>query len=92
MEPKPSLRSELRFHLAFPVAATLLLGARSIAQLEDNLSSLDVTLTDKDLTRLDEVSTPSLNFPHDFLRDIAIDRQQAGTTVNGVPSKLYRIK
>lgn len=44
-----------------------LLGARTVAQLEDNLGALDVTLDDEHLARLDEASRIELGFPHDFL-------------------------
>jgi aryl-alcohol dehydrogenase-like predicted oxidoreductase len=71
---------------------SILLGTRSMEQFEDNLSSLDVTLTEKELAELDELSAPSLNFPADFLKTIAINRQQAGTTINGVGSQVYRAK
>ncbi|MFI5611069.1 aldo/keto reductase [Amycolatopsis sp. NPDC051903] len=44
-----------------------LVGARSEAQLRDNLASVDVELDDAQLARLDELSRPSLGFPHDVL-------------------------
>ena len=75
-----------------PEVTSTLLGARSVEQLEENLASLEVTLSPKELTELDELSTPSLNFPADFLKTIAVNRQQAGTTVNGVPSQIYKVR
>ena len=45
-----------------------MLGARTLAQLEDNLGALEFTLTPEQRTRLDEVSRLELGFPHDFLR------------------------
>ena len=45
-----------------------LVGARTAAQLEDNLGALDVTLTDAQLKRLNDASAISLGFPHDMLR------------------------
>ena len=44
-----------------------LIGARNVAQLEDNLGCLNVTLTDEQLSQLNEVSRIELGFPHDFL-------------------------
>lgn len=44
-----------------------LMGVRTLAQLEDNLGALEVTLTDDHRRRLDEASVVSLGFPHDFL-------------------------
>ena len=44
-----------------------ILGAKTVAQLQDNLGSLDVTLGPDQLAMLDEVSKVDLGFPHDFL-------------------------
>jgi aryl-alcohol dehydrogenase-like predicted oxidoreductase len=44
-----------------------LLGARNVAQLEDNLGALDVKLNKKQIERLDRVSAVDLGFPHNFL-------------------------
>jgi aryl-alcohol dehydrogenase-like predicted oxidoreductase len=43
-------------------------GATTEAQLRDNLGSAEITLDDKHLDRLHEVSRIPLGFPHDFLR------------------------
>jgi aryl-alcohol dehydrogenase-like predicted oxidoreductase len=45
-----------------------LLGASKEDQLRDNLASADVVLAPDQLTRLDELSRPTLGFPHDVLR------------------------
>ena len=44
-----------------------LIGARNLAQLEDNLGALEVTLDDAQLEKLGEVSRFEPGFPHDFL-------------------------
>jgi aryl-alcohol dehydrogenase-like predicted oxidoreductase len=44
-----------------------LLGATSEKQLTGNLASLDVTLDDDALRRLNEISAPRLSFPHDVM-------------------------
>jgi aryl-alcohol dehydrogenase-like predicted oxidoreductase len=44
-----------------------LLGARTLAQLEDNLAALDVELTDDHRTRLEKATTIDLGFPHSFI-------------------------
>ena len=46
-----------------PGVASVLIGARSLEQLDDNLGSLDVELTDEQLHELTDASTPRLNFP-----------------------------
>jgi aryl-alcohol dehydrogenase-like predicted oxidoreductase len=50
-----------------PVPVIPIIGARKIHQLEDNLKSLDITLSAEQLRRLDEVSAVAPGFPHDFL-------------------------
>jgi aryl-alcohol dehydrogenase-like predicted oxidoreductase len=44
-----------------------IIGARKHAQIEDNIRSLDVTLSPEQLQRLNQASAISLGFPHDFL-------------------------
>jgi aryl-alcohol dehydrogenase-like predicted oxidoreductase len=46
-----------------------MLGARSLAHIEDNLAAIDFVLTEEQRTRLDSVSRIELGFPHDFLRN-----------------------
>lgn len=43
-----------------------IIGTRKIAQLEDNLASLNVELNAAQLQKLDEVSHVELGFPHEF--------------------------
>jgi aryl-alcohol dehydrogenase-like predicted oxidoreductase len=44
-----------------------ILGARTAAQLQDNLGALDVSLSAEQLARLAAASPIDLGFPHDFL-------------------------
>jgi aryl-alcohol dehydrogenase-like predicted oxidoreductase len=44
-----------------------IIGARKLAQIDDNIRSLDVTLSLEQLQRLDQASAISLGFPHDFM-------------------------
>jgi aryl-alcohol dehydrogenase-like predicted oxidoreductase len=44
-----------------------ILGARTEAQIKDNLGALDFSLSPEHLARLDRASQISLGFPHDFL-------------------------
>jgi len=46
--------------------AVPLAGARTLAQLQDNLGSLEVALNADQVGRLDQASAISLGFPHDF--------------------------
>ena len=48
-----------------------LVGAKTRAQLDDNLGCLEFELAPEDLARLDAVSQIELGFPHDFLQQFA---------------------
>ncbi|WP_375469704.1 aldo/keto reductase [uncultured Nostoc sp.] len=57
-----------------------IIGARKLTQFQDNLASLDVSLSPEHLQQLDEVSQIELGFPHDFLQsDIIHERLFGGT-------------
>lgn len=45
-----------------------ILGARTAAQITDNLGCLDFELTGDQLARLNEISQIELGFPHDFIK------------------------
>ena len=44
-----------------------ILGAKTVAQVKDNLGCLEFSLEPKHLAALDEASRVDLGFPHDFL-------------------------
>lgn len=46
-----------------PVVTSVIIGAKKMSQLDDNLSAIDVALTDDDVTRLDAVSAPTVGYP-----------------------------
>ena len=48
-----------------------IIGARTEAQIKDNLGCLDFELTEDQLKRLDEKSKIELGFPHDFMSETA---------------------
>ncbi|WP_188194977.1 aldo/keto reductase [Nonomuraea sp. SYSU D8015] len=57
----------LAWTLLNPGVTAPIVGARTPAQLEDNLGALDVRFTEDQLAALDEVSRVDLGFPHEFL-------------------------
>ena len=71
-----------------PGVASTVLGARTVEHLEANLKALDLRLSLEQTSRLDAISKPSLNFPADFNANLSTNFAHAGTTVNGVTSKL----
>ncbi len=66
-----------------PGVASTIIGARTVAQLEDNLGALEIQLSPEHAKALQEVSRPKLNFPYDFVRN-AVGFGYSGATVNGV--------
>lgn len=51
-----------------PAVTAPIIGARTLAQLEDNLGALDVQLTESQRARLETASAVELGFPHEFLK------------------------
>jgi aryl-alcohol dehydrogenase-like predicted oxidoreductase len=56
-------RVSLAWLLAKPVVTSVILGAKRLDQLQDNLAAVELTLTQDELRRLDEVSTLSPEYP-----------------------------
>ena len=55
----------LAWLLARPAVTSVILGARTIEQLDDNLGSVDVVLTREDIDRLDAASDPgAADYPY----------------------------
>jgi aryl-alcohol dehydrogenase-like predicted oxidoreductase len=50
-----------------PVPVIPIIGARKVAQIEDNIRSLDVTLSPAQLQRLDKATAVSMGFPQNFM-------------------------
>jgi len=65
-----------------PGVSSIILGARSRAQLDDNLAAAELVLSAAHVAELDALSTPSLNFPAGFL-GIVPGFAYGGTTING---------
>ncbi|GAA4638499.1 aldo/keto reductase [Actinoallomurus vinaceus] len=66
MDTTPS-RVALAWTMRDSAVTAPIIGARTVAQLEDNLGALDLSFTEGALAELDEVSAIELGFPHDFL-------------------------
>ena len=56
-------RISLAWLLAKPVVTSVIIGAKSLDQLQDNLAAVELTLTQDELGRLDEVSALPLEYP-----------------------------
>lgn len=66
-----------------------ILGARRLDQLQANVTGLDATLATEHVRTLDEVSTPTLNYPAPMHGAQRAMLQFAGTTVDAEPSTVY---
>jgi aryl-alcohol dehydrogenase-like predicted oxidoreductase len=64
-----------------PAVNSIIIGARTPEQLEDNLSALELELTPQQIRRLDEESRPVLSWPAGFLAT-AGTLAYSGTTIN----------
>jgi aryl-alcohol dehydrogenase-like predicted oxidoreductase len=57
----------LAWLLARQEVSTIIVGARTVAQLDQNLACLEVQLASEDLTELDEASRPDWGYPYSFI-------------------------
>jgi aryl-alcohol dehydrogenase-like predicted oxidoreductase len=69
LDTTPSAVS-LAWLLAKPAVTSVIFGARSLDQLDDNLRGADLKLTPAHVQRLDEASAFPLGYPYDFLASI----------------------
>jgi aryl-alcohol dehydrogenase-like predicted oxidoreductase len=71
-----------------PGVTSTIIGARTMAQLEDNIASLEVKLSAEQVARLDAISKPVLPFPVDMIGMVP-SIVFGGTTINGQESKAW---
>jgi aryl-alcohol dehydrogenase-like predicted oxidoreductase len=64
----------LAWLLARPAVTSVIVGARTTEQLADNLGAADLTLTDEEQARLEQVSRPPLLYPYWHQARTATDR------------------
>jgi len=70
-----------------PGVSSIIIGARRLDQLDQNVASLDVVLTEHQIATLNRLSEPPVVFPTAFQRT-AGSIMHAGATVNSEPSQL----
>jgi aryl-alcohol dehydrogenase-like predicted oxidoreductase len=75
-------RAALAWVLSRPGVTSPILGARTEAQLDDNLAAIDLKLAPEDIAALDAVTSPKLNFPTKFLT-AAVPASYPGMTIDG---------
>jgi aryl-alcohol dehydrogenase-like predicted oxidoreductase len=80
-------RVALSWVQARPAVSSTIIGARTLAQLEDNLQALEVKLRPEQTAALEALTKPRLNFPAELL-ELTRMLHAGGTTINGQPSQL----
>jgi aryl-alcohol dehydrogenase-like predicted oxidoreductase len=60
----------LAWLLAKPQVSSVIFGARSLEQVDDNLKAVDVKLSAEDVAKLDEASAVALGYPYNFLANV----------------------
>ena len=71
-----------------PGVSSVIIGARTVEQLEQNICALELSLEASQIARLDELSRPALPFPCDFL-NITPALHAGGTSVNGEFAEIH---
>lgn len=71
----------LAWSIQNPLITAPIIGARTPAQLDENLAAMTVDLDDAHLARLEEATAPEPGFPHALLRSDHIRRQTRGDMV-----------
>src|SRR5258708_39416092 len=69
-----SARVALAWLLSKPVVTSVIMGAKRIDQLEDNLAAVDLELSDEDIRKLDQVSALPPEYPGWMLATQGADR------------------
>jgi aryl-alcohol dehydrogenase-like predicted oxidoreductase len=72
---------------AQPAVTSIIIGARRLSQLDDNVRAVDVNLSAEELARLDALTEPTFGFPQSMLTT-APGITNGGTTVNGVSAPI----
>lgn len=60
----------LAWLLAKPAVSSVIFGARSLEQLDDNLKAADLRLSEDEVKRLDDASAVALGYPYEFIGNI----------------------
>ena len=80
----------LAWTLENPAVASSLIGARTVEQLQENISALDLTFDASHLETLQAASAVDLGFPHEFLMRPMVRGVTTGhTTVRPRPSRTW---
>ena len=67
---KPPSQVALAWLLAQPAVSSVIFGARTVAQLDENLGAAELDLPKEALAKLDGASALELGYPYNFIKDI----------------------
>jgi diketogulonate reductase-like aldo/keto reductase len=77
---RPTSQVALNWLRQQPIDIIPIIGSRKLAQVQENLSSLEFELTPEQMQQLDSISAIELGFPHDFLKSpMVLDFAFGGT-------------
>lgn len=71
-----------------PGVSSIIIGAKNLEQLKANISSLEITLSDAELSELDAATQPNLPFPHAFLNNVQ-GFSRSGCSIDGRQYELH---
>lgn len=80
-------RVALAWLQAQPGVSSTIIGARRLAQLEDNVRALDLRLSPDELARLDAITKPKFGFPQS-MQPMFPALHNGGTTINGTSAPI----
>ncbi|HEX7113386.1 MAG TPA: aldo/keto reductase [Mizugakiibacter sp.] len=83
---KPMAQVALNWVATQPGLASVIVGATTIAQLDDNLAALDFAIPAASRRRLDEASAPETPFPYYMFVDMQQTRLHGGAAVGSKPA------
>jgi aryl-alcohol dehydrogenase-like predicted oxidoreductase len=67
---KPPSQVALAWLLGRPAVSSVVFGARTVAQLDENLGAADLDLPPDAIARLDAAGAPELGYPYDFMKNV----------------------
>lgn len=76
-------RIALAWLLHRPVVSSVIVGARTVAQLDDNLAAAEVRLSDEEIARLDAVSALPREYPGWMIERMDSERMGTGVVEDG---------
>src|ERR1700685_2909493 len=85
-------RISLAWLLAKPVVTSVIIGAKRMEQLKDNLAALDVKLTEDQIKKLDDVSTLPPEYPGWMLPFQGANRLEPAAPRPGIPAQAAAAK